>query len=168
VSLTEPPPLPQASRLRGIALRRPRIALSFATTPRGSQIRRSPRSLVCAKPVAFDRHCASNGVKRLLGDGDLDHVGDIGLARANRQNSPRAREVSNAGATHFAGQDSKGTPSRHGGPARLIRQQVPCQPSRQVARRGFLFVGPGEGIVMRRLSPWRITATLLPVLGSTI
>ena len=26
------------------------IALSFATTPRGSQIRRSPRSLVCAKP----------------------------------------------------------------------------------------------------------------------
>jgi hypothetical protein len=51
-----------------------------------------------------------------LGDGDLDHVGDIGSARASLQNSPRAREVSNAGATHFAGQDSKGTPSRLGGP----------------------------------------------------
>jgi hypothetical protein len=70
---------------------------------------------------AFDRHCDGNGVKRLLGDGDLDHVGAIGSARASRQNSPRAREVSNAGATHFAGQDSKGTPSRLGAPARLFR-----------------------------------------------
>jgi hypothetical protein len=83
---------------------------------------------------------AGNGVKRLLGDGDLDHVGAIGSARANRQNSPRAREVSNAGATHFAGQDFKGTPSRLGAPPGCPAQ-VPCQPSRQGARRGFCSAG---------------------------
>ena len=45
-------------------------------------------------------------------DRDFDHAGDIGPARASRQNSPRAGEVQTRG----PGQEFKGTPSRLGGP----------------------------------------------------
>jgi hypothetical protein len=64
-----------------------------------------------------ERQGCGEGCRR---DRYFDHRTDMGATRPGRQNSPRAREVSNAGATHFAGQDSKGTPSRLGGPPRCF------------------------------------------------
>jgi hypothetical protein len=112
----------------GMTLPRPRIALSFATTPRGSQIRRSPRLLVCRKPTlstGIAPAMASNASWEMA---ILTMTPDMGTPRASRQNSPREGRF-NAGANaHFCGADQMYAVATRR-PARLFRQQVPCQPS---------------------------------------
>jgi hypothetical protein len=146
VSLTEPPPLPQASRLRWNSSPAPSHRLELRDHASRKPNKALASLIGLCEADAFDRHCASNGVKRLLGDGDLDHVGDIGLARANRQNSPRAREVSNAGATHFAGQDSKGTPSRLGAPRPVVLVASPMPTVSTRSAPGLLFAVNGSSL----------------------
>jgi hypothetical protein len=64
-----------------------------------------------------ERQGRGEGCEGLRADRDLDHAGDMGASRAGRQNSPRAWEVSNAGANaHFAGAGSKPRRLELGGP----------------------------------------------------
>jgi hypothetical protein len=66
-------------------------------------------AILVALRLNSDRSERQRGGDRVEGgltDGDPNHVGDMGPARASRQNSPRARGGSNAGAdAQFAGQD---------------------------------------------------------------
>jgi hypothetical protein len=63
----------------------PRSALSLASTSGGSQIRRSPFSLLCAIADAPDRHSLGDGVKCGLADGDPDHAPNMQAASGGRQ-----------------------------------------------------------------------------------
>ena len=92
----------------GMTLPRPRIALSFATTPRGSQIRRSPRLLVCRKPTlstGIAPAMASNASWEMA---ILTMTPDMGTPRASRQSTRGLTRT-------FAGR-IKCMPSRLGGP----------------------------------------------------
>ena len=77
----EPPPA-LGSRRKSSCL--DRIALSFASTSGGSQIRRSPRLLACASklPRGMVEAMTSNAA---LGTQDSYHALDIGAGRAGRQ-----------------------------------------------------------------------------------
>ena len=74
-----------------------------------------------------ERQGRGEGCEGLRSDRDLDHAGDIGSARASRQNSPRAGGGFKRGGLRTLRGRIKGTPSQLGAPPRLFRQQVPCQ-----------------------------------------
>ena len=68
-----------------------------------------------------ERQGRGEGCEGLRSYRDLDHAGDIGSARASRQNSPRAGGGFKRGGYALLRGGIKGTPSQLGGPARLIR-----------------------------------------------
>jgi hypothetical protein len=73
-----------------------------------------------------ERQGRGEGCEGLRSDRDLDHAGDIIRPEPVARIAPAPGGGFKRGGLRTLRGRIKGTPSRLGGPARLIRQQVPC------------------------------------------